>query len=148
VAGDVTLVLAGLARCLLDRRPVVPYYRVQQGGNDQHDQREGGLDEESDQQDADQQRDVRHEGAEAGYEKPLDGVDVAGEPVRQVAHALAVVEGQRQPLQVSKDREPQVGDDAFADALQQEGGQIGTERHQGGQQHKGERTDSQQPVGA
>ena len=87
----------------------------EQGRDGQRHQCESPIDPQHDGQHPCQQEGVHHHDVRGVRQEVVDGVDVAAEPRRQVAGALAVVKAQRQALHVCEEAPSQVEREVFAD---------------------------------
>jgi hypothetical protein len=93
---------------------------------DQRDDHDGELplEREQHQRNAHQGDEVADEGDQLALDQALDQLDVARGSGHDLAGLGLVVEGQREPLKVFPEREPQVEDEAVADPVQVEAEEI------------------------
>ncbi len=90
----------------------------QQGDDGERHQGEPPIEPEEDGGDAGEDHDVAEDGHDAGREHLVQGVDVGGHPGHQPADRVAVVEGERQALEMAEDLPPQVLHDVLAHELE------------------------------
>ena len=115
---------------------------------DQHGQRrqrEPPVEQEEDDGGADEEQGVLDQARDAVRDELVERLDVVRDPADHDAGAVALVEAEREPLQVCEEPVAKVGEDPFADPA----GQIGVrcrecEREQGGDEE--ERDDPRQPA--
>ena len=117
-------------------------HREQHG---QRRERELPVEEEEDDGGADEEQRVLDQARDAVGDELVERLDVVRDPADHDAGAVALVEAEREPLQVGEELVAEVGEDALADPA----GQIGVrggedEREQGGGEE--ERDDPRQPA--
>ena len=106
-----------LADCAISPRGVDPEERGRQEHERQHrerGQREAPVEEEEDDRGADQEERALDERRHAVGHELVERLDVVRQPADDHARAVALVEAEREPLQVAEERVAQVGEDALA----------------------------------
>ena len=89
------------------------------GRTAQRREREPPVEDEEDDRGADERQRVLHEARDAVGDELVDRLDVVRQPADDHAGAVALVEAEREALQVREEPVAQVGQDALADPARQ-----------------------------